>query len=479
MPPPPTEPPPSPVAPPPPPPPKPLYVEIAGGDRSVGEESAFTLNGCEETNDPDDPTARCEASGDCGTSLLFTWSCVRTETLLLSPPPAPTASFPGPPPTPPPPALPAAHALLPRAPPPPMASPLLPPPSTPPLACGMPLPGIGMCAWAIAAAVLSPATYEFALNVSHASTGKWGTSLVRVVVAPKDIGPLPSVDIAPLGFPKHSPNAKLRLQADATYPDGSGGAFEYLWTSSPYLELADADISSTGSGGNNLVLLPGALAAGGLYRFTLSVTDDVSGATAFAALDVFVNSPPQGGGLYVKPTCGDGPCPDAGGAIALEPIALGAYGWTDEPDDMPLMYSFAYGEGEVNYQEKSITSAVVTQIRGLSLLPNATCVLPRGNWSLILSIHDTWGGAATVLRDLPVAPKQVNKAVVEEQLATVLAEVQAGDAASAAQQAGALAAALNEARQTGVDLSTPAAHQRPLLLLQPHSCLRRVTCLPT
>ena len=84
-----------------------------------------------------------------------------------------------------------------------------------------------------------------------------------------------------------------------------------------------------------------------------------------------------------------------------------------------------------------------------------------------------------VLRDLPVAPKQVNKAVVEEQLAAVLAEVQAGDAASAAQQAGALAAALNEARQTGVDLSTPAAHQWPLLLLQPHSCLRRVTCLPT
>ena len=93
--------------------------------------------------------------------------------------------------------------------------------------------------------------------------------------------------------------------------------------------------------------------------------------------------------------------------------------------------------------------------------------------------HDTWGGAATILRDLPVAPKQVNKAVVEEQLAAVLAEVQAGDAASAAQQAGALAAALNEARQTGVDLSTPAAHQWPLLLLQPHSCLRRVTCLPT
>ena len=231
-----------------------------------------------------------------------------------------------------------------------------------------------------------------------------------------------------------------------------------------------------GPGGNNLVLLPGALAAGGLYRFTLSVTDDVSGATAFAALDVFVNSPPQGGAIR-QATCGDGPCPDAGGAIALEPIALGAYGWTDEPDDMPLMYSFAYGEGG-SITKRSLSRQQWLR-RSAASRSNATCVLPRGNWSLILSIHDTWGGAATVLRGLPVAPKQVNKAAVEEQLATVLAEVQAGDATSAAQQAGALAAALNEARQTGVDLSTPEAHQRPLLLLQPHSCLRRVTCLPT
>ena len=169
----------------------------------------------------------------------------------------------------------------------------------------MPPPDFGTCSWAVPASVLSPATYEFVLNVSHARTGKWGSYLVRVVVAPKDVGPLPVVDIAPLGFPKHSPNAKLRLQAGAAYPDGSGGAFEYLWSSSPYLELANADISSTGSRGNNLVLLPGALAAGGLYRFTLAVTDAVSGANAFAALDVFVNSPPQGGGLYVAPTCGD------------------------------------------------------------------------------------------------------------------------------------------------------------------------------
>ncbi len=447
----------------------------------MGEESAFTLDACDETNDPDDPEARCDASGACGT-LLFTWNCMRTEMALLSPLPPPPDGLPGPPPTPPPPALPAADALLPRAPPPPMASPLLPPPASPPLACGMPPPDVGTCSWAVPASVLSPATYEFALNVSHARTGKWGSYLVRVAVAPKDVGPLPVVDIAPLGFPKHSPNAKLRLQAGAAYPDGSGGAFEYLWSSSPYLELANADISSTGSRGNNLVLLPGALAAGGLYRFTLAVTDAVSGANAFAALDVFVNSPPQGGGLYVAPTCGDGPCPEDGGAIALEPIALGAYEWTDEIDDMPLMYSFAYAEGSANagdveYDENGapITSAAVTQIRGLSLWPNATCVLPRGNWSVILSVHDTWGGATTVPRALPVAPKQVNKQVVEDQLATVLAEVQSGDAASAAQQAGALAAALNEACRMGGSnspRSVPlAASQPPFMPLRPHPFL--------
>ena len=49
-------------------------VGIAGGDRTLGQSDAFTLDAC-ASRIPGDPSAQCSADkSDCG-SLIFQWEC--------------------------------------------------------------------------------------------------------------------------------------------------------------------------------------------------------------------------------------------------------------------------------------------------------------------------------------------------------------------------------------------------------------------
>ena len=57
---------------------EPLVATISGGDRAVGESDAMTLNACDASGDPDEPTAQCVGTA-CG-SLTFTWACQVVQT---------------------------------------------------------------------------------------------------------------------------------------------------------------------------------------------------------------------------------------------------------------------------------------------------------------------------------------------------------------------------------------------------------------
>ena len=53
---------------------EPLRAAINGGDRSVGDGDAFSLDAC-ASGDPDDPQATCNVDGECGELISFDWSC--------------------------------------------------------------------------------------------------------------------------------------------------------------------------------------------------------------------------------------------------------------------------------------------------------------------------------------------------------------------------------------------------------------------
>ena len=87
----------------------------------------------------------------------------------------------------------------------------------------------------------------------------------------------------------------------------------------------------TGAEGINLVVKEGQLRPGATYTFTLTVTH--SGGSAEATRTVVMNRPPWGGGVkleYESP------------AVALTTkVQIIGSNWVDDPEDLPLEYSFA------------------------------------------------------------------------------------------------------------------------------------------
>lgn len=58
----------------------------------------------------------------------------------------------------------------------------------------------------------------------------------------------------------------------------------------------------------------------------------------FAELSVLVNSAPYGGHIEASPR---------EGTAALDSFLLESLDWTDEADDLPLLFSFYYANGQV------------------------------------------------------------------------------------------------------------------------------------
>lgn len=59
----------------------------------------------------------------------------------------------------------------------------------------------------------------------------------------------------------------------------------------------------------------------------------------FAELSVLVNSAPYGGHVEASPR---------EGTAALDSFLLESLEWTDEVDDLPLLFSFYYANGQVS-----------------------------------------------------------------------------------------------------------------------------------
>ena len=92
----------------------------------------------------------------------------------------------------------------------------------------------------------------------------------------------------------------------------------------------DVDITSP----NLFLTSPGAfLSAGATYSFALGVTAEGGASCGFSTLSVTLNAPPSGGSLTLLP---------ANGTARNTSFALRAPGWVDDPEDLPLLYTYYY-----------------------------------------------------------------------------------------------------------------------------------------
>ncbi|CAM9646533.1 unnamed protein product [Scytosiphon promiscuus] len=239
--------------------------------------------------------------------------------------------------------------------------------------------------------------FEFSLTVSIGSADasevfglfRWDNASVKVQVISFEAPQV--VVLAKDTASKHDPTQKLVIYGSA---EEQASSYDLLWTQTAgdldLDEQAWDTLFATAQRGLNLVVRPKILTGGSTYTFRLSATDVNSGAAGLAEVSVLMNAAPTGGHVEVTPRAG---------RAAIDTFVLESLDWTDEVDDLPLMFSFAY----INGQDES------DQQRGLSTFasesPEWQGSLPLGpstsNYSMLIVGHvsDTYGATSTSTRD--------------------------------------------------------------------------------
>ncbi|CAM9254804.1 unnamed protein product, partial [Ectocarpus sp. 4 AP-2014] len=154
---------------------------------------------------------------------------------------------------------------------------------------------------------------------------------------------------------------------------------------------------TTAQTGTNLAIRSGTLSGGSTYTFRLSATDTASQATGFAELSLTINAAPSGGHIEASPRAG---------TAAIDTFVLESLDWTDEVDDLPLVFSFSYNNQEESGQQRSL-SVIATES------PEWQGPLPLGpssdNYTMLIIGHvfDTFGAASVSTSDATGMPVTV------------------------------------------------------------------------
>jgi len=171
--------------------------------------------------------------------------------------------------------------------------------------------------------------HRFILTVSK--PGVYGrprnsTTSSHVYVKP---GSPPKVAVS--GPRRANPSEKVTLTSTVT--SLSPSTLSLLWSQlSGDLSIATQGATTyfaTSLSSATLVIRAGALTPGSSYTFTLRAADEAGDATA--AWTLFANAPPTSGYVTTSPSSG---------VVFDTSFAISAPQWTDDPDDLPLQYSF-------------------------------------------------------------------------------------------------------------------------------------------
>ena len=260
--------------------------------------------------------------------------------------------------------------------------------------------------------------FVFSVDVSRADGSGLSTASMRVRIARANATASVNISSAPCaasaGRCKVNVHEPLTLQGHVLQSDNaagasasSGGAWVTNWSTwQGDVDISRRNLTLTATGSLTLVLRPNVLTQGAVYTFRLSARradapalgSDASAdaATVFhAQIVVKCNAAPEGGYMRIDRTRG---------AALTSNFTLMAVDWTDDPEDMPLKYSFfavinaTSTASNVSNSSLEPGSQAVTVISS-SLLPQHVVSLPMGaaplhTVDLMLLVEDSLGVGA-------------------------------------------------------------------------------------
>ncbi|CAM9247691.1 unnamed protein product, partial [Ectocarpus sp. 12 AP-2014] len=249
--------------------------------------------------------------------------------------------------------------------------------------------------------------YEFFLNVSKGSVDstdlysqlRWDTASVKVQVVSFEAPEV--VLVAKDDSLKQDPTKKVVIYGSVSEQSSS---YDLLWTQAKGdLDLEEREWSTvfaTAQTGANLVIPRGVLTGGSTYTFRLSATGVASQATGFADMTLTINAAPTGGHVEASPRAG---------VVAVDTFVLESLDWTDEVDDLPLLFSFSYNNEEGSGQERSLSVFAVESPEWQGSLPLGSS---SDNYTMLIKGHvsDSFGATAVSTSDAIGSPVTVRVA---------------------------------------------------------------------
>eukprot|EP00007_Cunea_sp_BSH-02190019_P007295 CAMPEP_0174246750 /NCGR_PEP_ID=MMETSP0417-20130205/42227_1 /TAXON_ID=242541 /ORGANISM="Mayorella sp, Strain BSH-02190019" /LENGTH=4563 /DNA_ID=CAMNT_0015326603 /DNA_START=250 /DNA_END=13941 /DNA_ORIENTATION=- len=220
------------------------------------------------------------------------------------------------------------------------------------------------------------------------------STAVTVLAASGGLGPLVYADVVfpQAGRTKVNGDEPLRLSGGALNYTGSPSNLTYQWSLVGGDLVLSAETLLTARNARNLVVRAGRLVAGQVLTWELAVHD--AAGVGRTRLAVEVNIPPAAGRLLVDP-------PEEGVA-GQTAFRLEMAEWTDDPEDQPFEYRFAY----VDTQGEEVSAS----LNSWSSRPYDSLVVPgpARNVTLVAYVRDRNLGLrrkTTVVRLLePVLP---------------------------------------------------------------------------
>jgi hypothetical protein len=219
---------------------------------------------------------------------------------------------------------------------------------------------------------------------------------IYTLAAPEYPNPVIVIDSASDLFV--NPSALLRIAASASSPMLSS-SLVYEWsevtTSTPnaLLDMRSEKVRASAMGGSNLVIRGSALVAGAFYRLQLTVTDSskpaqLSGGSAFAVVNVYVNDLPHGGSCRVTAMF------DASlvSSLLRNGFVISCRDWSDNHGS--LFYQFGWYRSTNASSPSEPDPSEVTLVSGRSMTPSSEVRLPYGNVTVVAYIFDSFGARA-------------------------------------------------------------------------------------
>jgi hypothetical protein len=248
-------------------------------------------------------------------------------------------------------------------------------------------------------------TYRFSLrinkvsNVSGVSDSRDAESYVELYLVP---GQPPKVEIAGIAQAKVNADSRLVLhgQIESRVPWTLRKPTWYVMEGA--LDLDDSSVTTTGRHSNNLVVNAYQLVPG--QHVTLRLTSEDANGASYAEVSFMVNTAPTSGNFVAEPP---------NGTALNSTFTLSVSQWADDASDQPLMYRFAYVDGDSEVLINDYSQAQQVEV----LLPPGPVGDGPSNSTgeqhqvkLVAYIADRFGAAIRRMTSVLVFPPQVNTA---------------------------------------------------------------------